>query len=76
MSNRISNELLRCEKERLILVEIALKYGLSDPRTIAQSEKVDSLINKVMEMMLAKSTNNCYGLHLHSYISFTGIKRE
>ncbi len=74
MSNRISNELLRCEKEKLILVEIALKYGLSDPRTIAQSEKVGSLINKVMERMLANSTNNCYGLPLNSYIGFTGTK--
>lgn len=49
MSNRIFNELLRCEKERLILVEIALKHGLGDPRTIAQSEKVDRFLNRVMK---------------------------
>jgi hypothetical protein len=68
MSNRIFNELLRCEKERLILIDMAKRYGLSDPRTIAQSEQVDRLVNKVMKRGLANCTKNCYGLSLNSYI--------
>jgi hypothetical protein len=68
MSNPALKELLRCETERLILIDMAERYGLGDPRTIAQSEKVDRCVNKVMKRRLANYTRNCYGLPLNSYI--------
>lgn len=53
MSNPLFKENLRCEIEKLRLNDMAMKYGLQDPRTIAQSHKVDKLVNKVQKRRLA-----------------------
>lgn len=53
INNSILKEVLQCETEKLILIDMAEKYGLNDPRTIAQSRKVDGLINKIMGRMIA-----------------------
>jgi|GEM_PF-3274876 hypothetical protein len=65
MSNPTLKELLRCETERL--VEIASKYGLSDPRTVAQSGRVDELITRIMRRRLNQCTKNSCGLSLNSF---------
>ena len=47
MSNNIFKLNLRCDIEKQKLIDLAMKYGLDDPRVIAQSHKVDKLVNEM-----------------------------
>ena len=53
MSNPTFHEVLRCEIEKRKLNDLAMKYGLADRRVIAQSQKVDRLVNALQRRKLA-----------------------
>jgi hypothetical protein len=72
MSNPTARLVLQCERRRAVLTGMVEKFGLSDSRTVAQSERVDGLVNKVMKRRLANYTNKCYGLPSNSYIGVMG----
>ncbi len=64
MSNPTLKELLRCETEKIILIDMAERCGLGDSRTLVQNAKIDRLVNKVMGKRLAN----------YDYIGVTGKK--
>lgn len=53
MSNPTFHEVLRCEMEKVHLINMAMKYGLADRRVITQSQKVDRLVNALQRRKLA-----------------------